>query len=423
MAALMTSDADNIDRLAIEIAECKYSGLIVLPPDINQSYAEFAIVPNEKKIRFGMAAVKGVGVGAVEEVLHARDTDGEFSSISDFCRRVSTSKFNRKAWESLIKSGAFDRFASRSDMLFNLDTIIAYASRVQKEANTNQADLFGGLSDAVQVPDIIINNAPEQTPEREQLLWERELLGLYLSAHPLDKYDDYFAEQTVPLASLQTGHDKKAVVVGGVLSSVRTILTKSGSKMAFLKLEDKSGEGEVIVFPKTFEIIGSDITQDAVVKVSGKVSSSDRDGNLLGEAKVIADEVVFVTNDELDNYKKTGKNMRIPKIKSQAIMTNKAKKNRQTFDIPGVESANVTYSPIEDEPAKILYIHVKDPDNHNLLKDLKIHLNDHTGLSEIILVLGEDKKSALRLPYRVEISERLISSVSELYGSDCVVVK
>lgn len=423
MAAVMTSDADNVDRLAIEIAECKHSGLTVMSPDINQSYAEFAIVPNEKKIRFGMAAVKGVGMGAVEEVLRARDTDGKFTSISDFCRRVSTSKFNRKAWESLIKSGAFDAYATRSDLLFNLDTITAYASRIQKDANTNQADLFGGLSDAVQVPDIVLETAPEQTPEREQLVWERELLGLYLSAHPLDRYDDYFAEQTVPLASLETGHDKKAVVVGGVLSSVRTILTKSGSKMAFLKLEDKSGEGEVIVFPKTYEDVGEKLLQDVVVKVSGKVSSTDRDGNSLGEAKVIADEVIFVTSDELDNYEKIGKNMKIPKAKTAEAMTEKSVKTKKSFNQPGMESSNVIYSPIEDEPLKKLYVHVKNPDDHVALKNLKTCLNDHSGPSEIILVLGEDKKSALRLPYRVDVSERLTSRIVDLYGSDCVIVK
>lgn len=423
MAALMTSDAGDVDRLAIEIAECKHAGLTVLAPDINQSYAEFAIVKGEKTIRFGMAAVKGVGGSAVEEVLRTRDEDGPFTSIGDFCRRVSTKKFNRKAWESLIKSGAFDSFATRSDLLFNLDTITAYASRVQKDADTNQADLFGGLSDAVQVPEIALETAPEQTPEREQLLWERELLGLYLSAHPLDKYDDYFAEQTVALASLEPGHDKKAVVVGGVLSSVRTILTKSGSKMAFLKLEDKSGEGEVIIFPKTYEDVGEKLEQDAVVKVSGKVSSTDRDGNSLGEAKVIADEVIFVTNDELDNYEKTGKNMKVPKAKTAEAMAEKAKKTKKSFDRPGTESSNVTYTPIEEELPKTLYVHVKNPDDHASLKSLKSCLNDHVGDSEIILVLGPDKKSALRLPYRVEVSDNLTDRIAELYGAECVAVK
>lgn len=418
MAALMTSDADNIDRLAIEITECKHAGLTVLSPDVNQSYAEFAIVPNEKRIRFGMEAVKGVGGGAVEEVLRTRDTDGPFTSISDFCRRVSTSKFNRKAWESLIKAGAFDSFGSRSDLLFNLDTITAYASRVQKDADTNQADLFGGLADAVQVPDVVLETSPEQHHEREQLQWERELLGLYLSAHPLDRYDDYFAEQTVALASLEAGHDKKAVVIGGVLSSTRTILTKSGSKMAFLKVEDKTGEGEVIVFPKLFEEIGEQLAQDAVVKVSGKVSSTDRDGNSLGEAKVIADEISFVTNEELDAYQKTGTAMKTPKVKKAS-----AKKNSPSFDQPGTESSNVTYIPVEDEAPKKMFVHVKDPDDHETLLRLKQVFNKYPGTNEVILVLGEQKKSALRMPFRIDPVDELRRQIAELYGAECVVLQ
>ena len=133
MAALMTSDHDDTDRLAIEITECKHMGISVLSPDVNESFVEFAVVPNENKIRFGMSAVKGVGVGAVEEVLRARE-DGPFTSVEDFARRVSTSKFNRKAWESLIKSGAFDDMGDRSDLLFNLDSITSFASKLQKEA-------------------------------------------------------------------------------------------------------------------------------------------------------------------------------------------------------------------------------------------------------------------------------------------------
>lgn len=413
MAALMTSDGDDVDRLAIEIAECRHSGITVLAPDVNQSFAEFAVVPNESMIRFGMGGVKGVGAGAVDEVIRTRDEDGKFTSISDFARRVSTSKFNRKAWESLIKAGAFDEFGSRSDLLFNLDTIVAYASRFQKDSASNQADLFGGLSEAVQIPDIEMLNSPEQHHERERLQWERELLGLYLSAHPLDRYDDYFAEQTVALNSIEVGHDKKRVIIGGVLGSIRVILTKNGSKMAFLRVEDKTGEGEAIIFPKLYEEIGEKLEQDAVIKVAGKVSSTDREGNSLGEAKVIADEVIFVTNDELDAYESSGKKMKTPKTKN--LEKNGAKPKNEPQE-------TYTYTPVDDSPKK-LFVHVKDPDDHKSLLGLKQILNNFPGSTEIILVLGVDKKSALRLPFRVEIDENLTTKICDIYGKDCVVVK
>ncbi len=412
MAALMTSDADDIDRLSIEISECRHAGITVMAPDVNQSFVEFAVVANESKIRFGMAAVKGVGAGAVEEILRTRDADGQFTSVSDFARRVSTSKFNRKAWESLIKAGAFDAFGSRSDLLYNLDAIVGYASRLQKDTASNQADLFGGLSEAVERPDIALETSPEQHHERERLQWERELLGLYLSAHPLDRYDDYFAEQTVGLSNIEVGHDKKAVIVGGVLSTIRVILTKNGSKMAFLKVEDKTGEGEVIIFPKLYEEIGDQLVQDAVLKVEGKVSSTDRAGNSLGEAKIIADTVVFVTNEELDTYRASGKKMKTPKV-------------RQTKDEPKPEAPkeHVAYVPVEDDQPKKLFVHVKNPDDHEALLGLKKTLNEYPGTNEIVLVLGTDKKSALRLPFRIEPSAELLARIEGIYGTECVVLK
>lgn len=415
MAALMTSDADDIDRLAIEINECRHMGLVVLPPDVNESFVEFGVVPDTNQIRFGMAAVKGVGTGAVEEILRARE-ESRFTSVDDFARRVSTKKVNRKAWESLIKAGAFDSFGDRSDLLFNIDTITAYASKLQREAATNQADLFGGLAEVVQAPPIVLEPAPEKHGDKERLMWERELLGLYLSAHPLDKYNAYFEEKTVPLGSLRPEHDKKAATVGGVVSTVRQIVTKSGSKMAFVGLEDKSGEGEVVVFPKLYEEISAKLIQDEVVLVSGKISSTDREGNSLGEAKIIADEITFVSSQELDTYQSTGKRMKELKTKKGPVPQKKSPEK--------AKSETFTYQPIDDRsPGKKLYVHIKNPDDHDTLRRLKQSLNGFPGSHEIILVLGEDKTSAIRLPFKVDPTSTLQTVVADLYGAECVVLK
>lgn len=409
MAALMTSDRDDIDRLAIEIAECRHMGINVLPPDVNLSYKEFAIVPDKNEIRFGMVAVKGVGESAVEELIRSRDEDGVFQSVGDFARRVSTSKFNRRAWESLIKSGAYDQYGSRSDLLFNLDTITGYASKVQRDAASNQADLFGGLGPEASVPELQLEPAPATHHEREQLQWERELLGLYLSAHPLDTYDAYFEEQTVPLTSISPEHDKRAVIVGGLISTVRVILTKSGSKMAFVALADKTGEGEVVVFPKTYETIGESLQQDVVIKVSGKVSSTDRDGNNMGEAKIIADEITIVTSQELDDYQSTGKKMN----------PLKARKKKDLATPPAPPQPRYHYTPVDETPRK-LYILIKDPSDQQLLMQLKDTLRQYPGDDEVILVLGEAKDSALKLPFRVEAGDSLQAAVVTLCGEDCV---
>jgi DNA polymerase-3 subunit alpha len=415
MAAVMTSDQDDIDRLAIEITECRHMGITVLAPDVNQSFVEFAVVPGEKTIRFGMAAVKGVGVGAVEEILRAR-ADGEFKSIEDFARRVSTSKFNKKAWESLIKSGGFDSFGDRSDLLFNLESIQGFASKLQKDALSGQTDLFGGLIDNASItPSITVQSAPVKHTMREKLTWERELLGLYISAHPLDSYDAYFQEQAIPLTHLNQGIDNKKVTVGGIVTSVRTIVTKSGSKMAFVGIEDKTGETEIIVFPDLFSQVGAKLSQDAVIRAGGKVNARDRDGNLTTEIKVIADEINMVSDKELAEYESTGRAMKAPKARpaGPVTVTKKAAKSA---------AAEVTYKPHVPLLRK-LFVHIKNPDDADSLMQLKEICAKFPGTSDIVLVLGTEKKSAIRLPFRVEDCDALVDSLVRQLGEDAVVIK
>ena len=437
MAALMTSDQDDIERLAIEITECKHMGITVLNPDVNESFVEFAVVPNENKIRFGLAAVKGVGVNAVEEVLRARDTDGKFASIEDFAKRVSTQKFNKKAWDSLIKSGGFDSLGDRSDLLYNLETIQGFASKLQKEAASGQTDLFGLMGDMGQSiqPTMTMQAAPAKHTDKERLTWERELMGLYISAHPLDNYDAYFEEQTIPLARVTPDADGKKVTIGGLVSTVRTIVTKSGTKMAFVGLEDKTGEAEVIVFPNLYEQIGAKLVQDAVVRVTGKISARDRDGNLGSDAKMIADDVMIVTDKELSEYESTGRKMEAPRmsagVKAERRAAYKAAKqglplptqSSQKPDAPAAKAAPAAPpTPLEVED-KTIYVHVKDPDDHQTLTELKQICGGHVGTSDIVLVLGSEKKSAIRLPFGVDASEQLVGKLVKLLGEDAVTAK
>ena len=437
MAALMTSDHDDTDRLAIEITECKHMGISVLSPDVNESFVEFAVVPNENKIRFGMSAVKGVGVGAVEEVLRARE-DGPFTSVEDFARRVSTSKFNRKAWESLIKSGAFDDMGNRSDLLFNLDSITSFASKLQKEAASGQTNLFGmlGGDDAASVQSTLhLQKAPVKHDDKERLMWERELLGLYISAHPLDRYETYLSEQTQPLTQLVPEYDSRMMTVGGIISTVRTIVTKSGSKMAFVGIEDKFGEGEIIVFPNLYEKVGAKLVQDAVIRVSGKNSARDRDGNLGNESKLIADDIIVITDNDINGYESTGRKMDAPKISSavkkerrEAYRNQKngaspksAVKNDAAKPQPKTHSAPVNVAP--EIPASKLFVYIKDPNDHSRLVKMKSVCGENAGTTDVVLVLGEKEKSAMRLPFKVDANDNLLSQLKNTLGEECVVLK
>lgn len=428
MAALMTSDHDDIERLAIEINECKHMGISVLAPDVNESYSEFAVVPGQNTIRFGMAAVKGVGEGAVEEIIRAREEE-KFTTVEDFARRVSTSKVNKRVWESLIKSGAFDNLGDRSDLLFNLENIMAYASKLQKEALSGQTNLFGDLSsDASLQPDIELQPAPVKYTEKERLTWERELMGLYISAHPLDNYDKYFEEQTVALTSLTPKNDGSKVTVGGLVSTVRSIVTKSGSKMAFVGIEDKLGESEVIVFPNLYEQVGAKLVQDAVIRVTGKINARDRDGVLTSEVKIVADEIAIVTDQELQEYESTGRKMEAPKARANVPAVRVAAKKSypgKPASAPTVAMPQRHTAPVVEVevPPKKLFVHIKDPDDHPSLLRLKEVCRQHPGEGDIILVLGEEKKSALRLPFRVNSSDELIGALVRDLGEDCVVLK
>jgi len=414
MAALMTSDQNDIDRLAIEINECKHMGINVLPPDVNEGFIEFAIVPGKSEIRFGMAAVKGVGVGAVEEILRTRDTEGKFKSIEDFAKRVNVTRFNKKAWDSLIKSGGFDSLGDRSDLLFNLETVQSFASKLQKEAISGQTDLFGDLDNSAQIqPTMTLQPSPIKHSDRERLAWERELMGLYISAHPLDNYDKYFEEQTIPLTQISADLDGKPLIVGGLISTIRTIVTKSGSKMAFVRIEDKYGEAEIIVFPNLYEKVGAKLIRDAVVRVEGKISGKDRDGNVGSDAKIIADDIQFITDQELRDYESTGKKMTQPKIS----------KKIQTKRVVSETEPPISTLKSHIDASKKLYVHINDPDDHDSLLSLKKVCSNYSGESDIVLVLGAEKKSAIKLPFGVNLSSELISELNNILGNDKVIVK
>ena len=406
MAALMTSDYDDIDRLAIEINECTRMGITVLPPDVNESFVEFAIVPDGSAIRFGMTAIKNVGTGAVEEILRARK-EAPFESLEDFLGRVNCRIVNRKAMESLIKAGAFDRFNDRSTLLHNLDLILAYAQRLQKQASSGQTDLFGSL-------DVLTVSKPQLTLEvpsmafdiREQLLWERELLGLYLSQHPLELFESFLAEQTLPLNELKPEHDGKTVAIGGAIVSIREITTKNGQKMAFVKLEDRFGEIEVVLFPNAYQQTLGIWERDKVVLIRGKANSRSRDGGIGNEVKVMVDDAREITVEQATAYQATGKKMKVPK----------ANPKRQISDVTSDHSTSIATEKLTPER---VYIRLESSDDQEKLLTLKQTLDAFQGVTDVVLVLGDAaKKQVIKLPTGIDRESEGLERLRELVGAD-----
>ncbi len=443
MAALMTADMRWTDRLAIEITECKRMGLKVLGPDINESYGDFGIVGGEGTIRFGLSGIKNMGKSLVEEfVIPERDQNGPFKSIADFSARVNSTKFNKKSWEAAIKTGAFDRFGDRSDLLFNLESIQAYGAKRQKDAASGQTDLFGAMGDAGAIPEPEIKPAPSKVPEKEQLLWERDLMGLYISSHPLDRYETYFAEQTHSYDLVTAENDGKLLTIGGIITAVRTIITKSNTRMAFVKLENKITEQEIIVFPSLFQEIGAKLEQDAVVKVIGRVNAKDKDGNLTSEVKIIADRIEVIPDEILESYQPTGEKLPVPesaaprpqrRSRASAVSANRkpvaasgAKSNAAASD--SGDSADSAESeprriltPPKDPRHEKLYVLIEDPTNSDILNEIRHLCELHTGVQEIILVLKDKAgKRPIRLPFRVEADDELLAPLRQLLGDSCV---
>jgi DNA polymerase-3 subunit alpha len=412
MAAVMSSDYDDTDRLAIEITECKHMGITVLPPDVNESFVEFAVVPKTNQIRFGMAAIKNVGTGAVEEILRARNGES-FQSLEDFLSRVNSRVVNRKAMESLIKAGAFDRFGDRHTLLYNLDLLVAYGARLQKQASSGQTDIFGGQL-GTETPRVRLElQAPnQQADSREQLLWERELLGLYLSQHPLELYETILAEQTVPLDALKQEHDNRSVSVGGAVNDIREITTKNGQKMAFVKLEDHHGEIEVILFPNSYQQTLGLWERDHVMLVRGKVSARDKEGNPTGDIKIIADDAREITHQQASAYQATGKKAKVPKIRTVPASS---------------EALSSTTAPVKlpDTPAQErVYIRLQNTEDQQTLLSLKQTIDIHQGSMEVVLVLGEASgKQAIKLPGGIDASSEGLHKLAELVGEANLVVK
>ena len=435
MAALMTADMRWTDRLAIEMTECKKMGLKVLGPDINQSYGDFGIVGGEKTIRFGLSGIKGMGKALVEEiVIPERDKNGPFKSVCDFAKRVDSTKFNKKSWEGAIKTGAFDSFGfSRSDLLFNLDSIQAYGAKIQKDVGSGQTDLFGMMGEAGAVPEVGIKQAPIQHPEKEQLLWERDLMGLYLSAHPLDKYDTYFEEQTHPMTLITAENNNKMVTVGGIITAVRTILTKKGDKMAFVKIENKTDETEFIVFPSTFAECGGKLEVDNVVRVKGKVNATDKDGNITSDVKLLAEAVELVSDNTLETYKPTGTKLAAPvtapntgrgrrgRTSAERVYTGakKAPSEAPTID----DTPRVLREPPKDPRKERLYILIEDSSDTETLSAIRRLADLNLGFQDVVLVIKDgETKRPLRMPFKVDITEELLKNLRELVGEEKVKV-
>ena len=273
MAALMTSEMGDTDKIIKNLAECRTKEIVVLAPDINESRADFT--PVGDKIRFGLAAVKNVGEKAVEVILESREREGPFTSIFDFCCRVDLTAVNRRVLESLIKCGAFDStHTSRARMLAALDEAMRSGQASQRDRNSSQIDIFGLLGGTDTGPQKPADRYPvaEEWSAQQSLAFEKEALGFYITGHPLDKYDRAIRKMTSgSIADLKEKPSSGEVKIGGVISALKLKNTKKGDRYGSFHLEDKTGFIEVIAWPDVYRQCAETLGSDDPIFVKGRL--------------------------------------------------------------------------------------------------------------------------------------------------------
>lgn len=295
MAAVLTADAGDIDKVSVMVKECKRMGIPVLPPSVNESFGDFTVVlgsdsarsekaaalagdTKEDSIRFGLFSIKNFGRGVAESIIAERKKNGRFETLGDFLTRVSDERLNKKGLESLIQCGALDEFGERGTMMANLELLLQFHRDAGKDSS--QDSLFAGTGPA----ELRLAPAPD-APLATKLMWEKELLGLYVSGHPLDQYKEKLQRSPMNIQQMRENvRVGTTTIAAGMIEQMRTILTRGGDQMAFIKIADTSGSIEAVVFPKDFVLYKDILQPEKCIALKGRLSNRNGELSLVTEA-------------------------------------------------------------------------------------------------------------------------------------------
>ncbi len=284
MAAILTEESGDTEKIALVIAECRRMGIEVLPPNINESFGEFTVISQNKKeaIRFGLLSIKNLGTDIAEAIIVERKNGGAYQSLGDFLTRVKHRNLNKKSLEALIQSGSMDYFGDRGELFSNVEHALSFNR--ENSANAGQGSLFASLKTA----DIFkLLPSEKKISEAERLAWEKELLGLYVSGHPLDRHRESLSKREMNIAKVKTEtKEDMLVVVAGLIKEARVVITKKNSaRMTFLTLEDLTDQIECVAFPRTYEKYANYLVPDKLIAIKGRLSEKQ------GEKSIVIDEL------------------------------------------------------------------------------------------------------------------------------------
>jgi DNA polymerase III subunit alpha len=289
LTACMTAESGDLETVSDYIEEAKRLGFTILPPDVNESFSDFTLVVDGEtittNIRFGLRSIKNFGEEIGKAIIAERKAGGTYTSIENFLERVQHKNLNRKSLEALILSGAMDRFGERGNLYANIETLLAFHKNSTHLAGAG-ASLFDGLASAPKSTLTLVETSPMPAPET--LSWEKELLGLYISGHPLDRFESHIGKTKNTIAQLLSKKNARGQILVAHIDTIKTLITKSNTRMAFVTLSDKTGIAEGVVFPESFKKIGQLLVEGSVAAMKCSVSDrNDRTSILIDELKVL----------------------------------------------------------------------------------------------------------------------------------------
>jgi DNA polymerase-3 subunit alpha len=427
LAALMIACADHSEKIATAVADCRRLGIKVLPPDVNRSQSSFTVEKQDDgndAIRFGLAAVKNVGAGAVEPIIAERDKEGEYRSIEDLCRRADLSGINKRVMESLIKAGALDSLDERGTLLTNIGLVLSLSQRQQKLKETGQSTMFDLWGETVDVPMPSLDMESADVSRKEALSWEKELLGVYLSEHPFSPYvSQAAAENTTLCGRVDAEMENRTVSIAGMVASIHNLVTRDGQPSASVVLEDLDGQLEVMVWSRVYAATKELWQEGNILLVKGKV-------RLRGDRiQVVCDSADYYQLGEVRSEEKAVSPAietlmaEAPPVKEEARKESR-KLNKK---VPPTKTPSAAAGIKEEAPeARRLVISLnqtgdKSGDIANLRRVVAV-LRDFPGSDETSLMIDNDKKLfKLRLPgLHVDYCPELHRRLADLIGEDRV---
>ncbi|MEA3463958.1 MAG: DNA polymerase III subunit alpha [Patescibacteria group bacterium] len=421
MAALLTADQQNIDRIAIEIEECRNMDIEVFPPNINQSFNSFTVVTSgtaENKtvsrdeqfntIRFGLKAIKNIGGHIVDVIIKERKQHGPYKDITDFLERANDKDLNKKSLESLIKSGSLDQFGERGQLLSNIDNLLNFNKEIAKARSNGQSSLFADAPSLNLDSKVKLEQAPAAN-RQERLSWEKKLLGLYISEHPFSDYKKYLIDAAAPLAQANEHLGDYQVNMAGVITKIKKIITRANEPMLFVKIEDLSGNIELLVFPKLFKETAPIWQEGKIALCQGKLSDKDQ------EIKLLCNRVVELT---LENTEQAVNNF----VKSNNSMPrNKFRGNGKIYPQLNNQEYNATTKSKHPPKGQVtfdgknVYIVLNNDYNQDILNKLKELLLKHQGNKKVYFKVGS-VNSEIETDFKVDYSDKLSRKVARVLG-------